>query len=76
MLRSISVRPCQPRLELYLRDLLTAVTDQTRPRPKPTILIPFRRDPDFIERDVLHDVVHKSKEPGARIGLVGLGGVG
>ena len=39
-------------------------------------LIPFRRDRDFVGRDVLNDLWQRACEPAARIGLVGLGGVG
>ncbi|KAK5099533.1 hypothetical protein LTR70_002434 [Exophiala xenobiotica] len=44
--------------------------------PCPLSLIPFRRDRDFVERDVLNDIWQRACEPAARIGLVGLGGVG
>jgi hypothetical protein len=50
----------------------------TKPRPSlpPSAIIPFRRDRDFIERDVLSNIWRRAFEPAARIGLVGLGGVG
>lgn len=47
-----------------------------RPSPPPSGIIPFRRDPDFVKRDVLSDIWERAGEPAARIGLVGLGGVG
>ncbi len=44
--------------------------------PAPSAIIPFRRDRDFVERPVLGDLSQRAAEPGARVGLVGLGGVG
>lgn len=45
--------------------------------PAPLSIIPFRRDPDFVDRGTLLDQIHeKGSVPGARIALTGLGGVG
>lgn len=45
--------------------------------PAPSSIIPFRRDPDFVDRGTLLDQIHeKGSAPGARIALTGLGGVG
>ncbi|GAM42311.1 hypothetical protein TCE0_044f16170 [Talaromyces pinophilus] len=45
--------------------------------PNPVSTVPFRRDPDFVSRDTLLDLINeKSSVPGSRIALVGLGGVG
>ncbi|KAJ5651965.1 hypothetical protein N7507_009391 [Penicillium longicatenatum] len=45
--------------------------------PGPLSNVPFPRDPDFIPRDTLLNQLHnKYLAPGARIALVGLGGVG
>ncbi|KAJ5918614.1 hypothetical protein N7466_010606 [Penicillium verhagenii] len=45
--------------------------------PGPLSNVPFPRDPDFVRHDTLLDQLHnKSLVPGARIALVGLGGVG
>lgn len=49
---------------------------QTQPFLRPSIVIPFRRDRDFVERNVLDEIFHRICEPAARVGLVGLGGVG
>jgi hypothetical protein len=46
------------------------------PPPSPSAIIPFRRDRDFVARPVLDDVWQRASELGARVGLVGLGGVG
>ena len=46
------------------------------PSPTPSIVIPFRRHRDFIERDVLGEIWQQTFQPAARVGLVGLGGVG
>lgn len=45
--------------------------------PPPVSTVPFRRDPDFIDRGTLLDQIQeKGSTQGARIALVGLGGVG
>ncbi|KAJ5899151.1 hypothetical protein N7495_003895 [Penicillium taxi] len=45
--------------------------------PPPLLTIPFRRDPDFVDRGTLVDQIQeKGATEGARIALVGLGGVG
>ncbi|KAI1157256.1 P-loop containing nucleoside triphosphate hydrolase protein [Nemania serpens] len=56
----------------------TAVTNE-RPEtpPKPTAVIPFSRDEDFVHRDTILDQVHYlGGKPASRTALVGLGGVG
>ncbi|RYP23415.1 hypothetical protein DL765_001120 [Monosporascus sp. GIB2] len=50
--------------------------DRTQPRPTPSSTVPFRRDPHFVDRDVLAEIYFKSKQPASRVALVGLGGVG
>ncbi|KAK5096203.1 hypothetical protein LTS08_007809 [Lithohypha guttulata] len=46
-------------------------------QPRPTIIIPFRRDVrDFVERDILKDLAERWSHPAARVAIVGLGGVG
>ncbi|KAJ6023305.1 TPR-like protein [Penicillium canescens] len=46
-------------------------------RPQPLAMIPFGRDPDFVDPGSLIDRVHGlSSEPSARLALVGFGGVG
>ncbi|KAK5412625.1 hypothetical protein LTR06_005595 [Exophiala xenobiotica] len=42
----------------------------------PSAIIPFGQDRDFVEREVLKDLLQRANEPGARMGLVGLGGIG
>ncbi|KAH8649328.1 hypothetical protein BX600DRAFT_388594 [Xylariales sp. PMI_506] len=45
--------------------------------PHPAAVLPFGRDPDFIERsDILDLLDQKCIRPGSRIALVGLGGIG
>ncbi|KAJ3499005.1 hypothetical protein NLG97_g681 [Lecanicillium saksenae] len=45
--------------------------------PTPSILIPFSRDSDFVERgDILQKIQYSCDRPGSRTALVGLGGVG
>ncbi|KAF4627699.1 hypothetical protein G7Y89_g10454 [Cudoniella acicularis] len=38
--------------------------------------VPFRRDPDFVDRDILSEINQKCSLPASRVALVGLGGVG
>ncbi|KAJ5174495.1 P-loop containing nucleoside triphosphate hydrolase protein [Penicillium canariense] len=53
----------------------SAERPETPPRPLSTV--PFRRDPDFIDRrSLLDQISEKGTTPGARVALVGLGGVG
>lgn len=45
--------------------------------PSPLSTVPFPRDPDFVSRStILDQICEKILVPGARIALVGLGGVG
>jgi hypothetical protein len=45
--------------------------------PNPSIVIPFSRDTDFVERGIILDQIHqKCAVSGSRTALVGLGGVG
>jgi hypothetical protein len=45
--------------------------------PHPSIVIPFARDADFVERGELFDQIQqRCVAPGSRTALVGLGGVG
>ncbi|KAL8778198.1 MAG: hypothetical protein Q9194_002134 [Teloschistes cf. exilis] len=44
--------------------------------PDPSIVIPFSRDTDFVERAILDQIHQKCAVPGSRTALVGLGGVG
>ncbi|KAL9062882.1 MAG: hypothetical protein Q9161_009717 [Pseudevernia consocians] len=45
--------------------------------PKPSSTVPFRRDPDFVDRgDLLSRVDEQCLQPAGRAALVGLGGVG
>lgn len=46
-------------------------------RPPPLAMVPFGRDPDFVDPGSLVDRLHElSSKPSARLALVGLGGVG
>ncbi|KAH7305369.1 P-loop containing nucleoside triphosphate hydrolase protein [Rhexocercosporidium sp. MPI-PUGE-AT-0058] len=44
--------------------------------PNPSIVIPFSRDADFVERGMLDQIHQKCAVSGSRTALVGLGGVG
>lgn len=53
--------------------------DAERPEtpPEPSLFIPFRRDPDFVDRrTILDELQQKYAVPGSRAALIGLGGVG
>jgi len=52
------------------------LADQNPSCPAASSTVPFRRDPDFIDRNVLVDIKEKLREPAARVAIVGLGGVG
>jgi hypothetical protein len=44
---------------------------------RPSLAIPFRRDPDFVDRDTLLDELKEQcSAPASRLALVGVGGVG
>jgi hypothetical protein len=45
--------------------------------PNPLSTVPFRRDPDYVQRGPLFEEISlKLSQPAARVALVGLGGVG
>lgn len=54
---------------------LTAAERQKSP-VRPFSNVPFPRDPDYIDRTAISDEINRKIVPGARLALVGLGGVG
>jgi hypothetical protein len=54
----------------------TSPTAPSQPLPGPSSTVPFRRDPDFVDRDILPEIHRKCSQPASRVALVGLGGVG
>ena len=57
--------------------MLIKVQERPETPPSPLSTVPFRDDPDFIDRGTLLDQIHeKCSKPAARIALVGLGGTG
>jgi len=51
--------------------------ERTETPPAPLSSVPFRRDPDYVQRGpLLEEVTSKLSRPAARVALVGLGGVG
>uniref|UniRef100_A0A0B7KPX0 Heterokaryon incompatibility domain-containing protein n=1 Tax=Bionectria ochroleuca TaxID=29856 RepID=A0A0B7KPX0_BIOOC len=61
---------------LYLAKL-SEVKHHTWQELKPTMTIPFNRDPDFVDRsDILERINEQSFKRAGRTALVGLGGVG
>jgi hypothetical protein len=54
---------------------LTLEPPETPPNPLSTV--PFRHDPDYIQRgSLVEEIDSKLSRPAARVALVGLGGVG
>ena len=51
-------------------------TASSHPSPYPSSTVPFRPDPDYVQRDVYDELWRRSREPASRVALVGLGGVG
>jgi NACHT NTPase-like protein len=50
--------------------------DTLSTRPTPSSTVPFRRDQDFVHREILSEIQSKCPQPASRMALVGLGGVG
>ena len=46
------------------------------PKPLPTSTVQFRRDKDFVHRNILDDIRRLCAQPAGCAALVGLGGVG
>ncbi|KAK4129022.1 hypothetical protein N657DRAFT_652545 [Parathielavia appendiculata] len=58
-------------------DAPLTLSERPETPPPPFANIPFSRDPDFVNRgDVLDQVDQRCSQPGGRVALVGLGGVG
>ncbi|KAH0533881.1 hypothetical protein FGG08_007500 [Glutinoglossum americanum] len=55
---------------------LRPLADRTLPCPAPSSTVPFRRDPHFVDREILAEIDCKSQQSASRVALVGLGGVG
>ncbi|OCL02771.1 TPR-like protein [Glonium stellatum] len=55
---------------------LRPLADRTLSRPAPSSTVPFRRDPHFVDREILAEIDAKSQKSASRVALVGLGGVG
>jgi len=60
-----------------LRKEIDEVSERLENPPNPSIMIPFSRDEDFVERQaLLNQMSQNCGRPGSRTALVGLGGVG
>ncbi|KAJ4312794.1 hypothetical protein N0V94_007267 [Neodidymelliopsis sp. IMI 364377] len=59
----------------YSENIMFAERPETPPQP--SCNVPFRRDPDFVDRaTLLHQIYEQCSAPASRVALVGLGGVG
>ena len=56
--------------------LSLTVLDTTSTLPIPSSTVPFRRDRDFVHREILSEMQSRCSQPASRVALVGLGGVG
>jgi hypothetical protein len=59
-----------------MKKLLLTVLGAPFPQPTPSSTVPFRRDRDFVYREVLSDIQRRCSQPASRVALIGLGGVG
>ena len=59
-----------------MEKLWLTVLDPTFTPPTPSSTVPFRRDRDFVHREILSDLQRRCSQPASRVALVGLGGVG
>jgi hypothetical protein len=67
---TVTAAPCE------LRNALLTPSERLETPPPPSAIIPFSRDPDFVNRgDILNQIDKRCSEPAARVALVGLGGV-
>ncbi|KAF1947400.1 hypothetical protein EJ02DRAFT_364798, partial [Clathrospora elynae] len=61
----------------HIENHVHAPTERAETPPRPSLLIPFRRDADFVDQGTLLDEIRKKcSVPASRVALVGLGGVG
>ncbi|KAF2500541.1 TPR-like protein [Lophium mytilinum] len=77
------VRKIRSDLQGYIQTLTfyhAAASSAVRPLiqnpSSPSSTVPFRRDRDFVDRDILSEIHQKCSQPASRVALVGLGGVG
>jgi hypothetical protein len=64
-----------PSRSIYAKHVLLMVAP-VHPRRNPSSTVPFRRDPDYVQRNVFDKLWRRRMEPASRVALVGLGGVG
>jgi hypothetical protein len=70
-----SSRQCCKSPTVALTADLTLEPPETPPNPLSTV--PFRHDPDYVQRgSLVEEIDSKLSQPAARVALVGLGGVG
>jgi len=61
--------------ELHRKNLANVCVVDKKLPPKPMSTCPFEREADFVERDVISDVMIRC-QPGSRLALIGIGGAG
>ncbi|KAL6690813.1 TPR-like protein [Trichoderma pleuroticola] len=60
-----------------IHNVFNYVPERRETPPQPSQMIPFPRDPDFVNRgNILDHIYERCMEPAGRVALVGLGGVG
>jgi len=67
-------KPYIPNIRLGVQNIFGVPAPETPPNP--SIVIPFSRDTDFVERAILDQIHQKCAVLGSWTALVGLGGVG
>jgi hypothetical protein len=68
---------CPPASAVTGVALITLYAERPDTPPQPSCFVPFRRDPDFVDRGTLLDQIREQcSAPASRVALVGLGGVG
>ena len=78
-LKIITMRPVSQLATIASFATLTADLPLELPEtsPDPLSTVPFRHDPDYVQRgSLIEKIDSKLSQPAARVALVGLGGVG
>jgi hypothetical protein len=61
----------------FLKEVIRSGAFRSHAVPQPSCYVPYRRDPDFVDRAMLlAEIDNRCSAPASRVALVGLGGVG